>query len=260
MSVKQLLRDSLIVFERSFRLALRAPVIAFVFPLVIPLLIIVLVSEIYRDFARVPGFPVETYLAWITPGVLLMTAMIGAGYSVFGLVAEARNGYLDRLHVLPLRPAAILIGRMAFDVVRVAVAAVAVLGASVALGAPFVAGVSALPGLLLLVALWTLAYAGIHYAVGITTVSVEALSALVPLFMPVALVSSAFVPDILAPEWLEVAARVNPYAYVADGARLFVTEGFSWGPYLRATLVAGLTAIVTVGFASHRFVRLVSAD
>jgi ABC-2 type transport system permease protein len=54
-----------------------------------------------------PGFPAGSYLGWMTPAVVLMAAMFGAGHSALGLVRDLQTGFLDRLRLLPIRPAAL---------------------------------------------------------------------------------------------------------------------------------------------------------
>jgi hypothetical protein len=53
-----------------------------------------------------------------------------------------------------------------------------------------------------LLAGWTLGYAGLHYVVGLRARSREALTALVPLFLPISLLSTAYVPAGLLPGWV----------------------------------------------------------
>ena len=78
------------------------------------------------------------------------------------------------------------------------------LAVAVALGAPLRGGplaVLAIPGLL---AGWTLGYAGLYYVVGFRARSPEALTALVPLFLPISLLSTALCAR-------PAAARLGPH-------------------------------------------------
>ena len=102
-----LVRQTWLVFGRSLRAGLREPALAFVFPLAFPLLIIGLFSQVYSRVADLPGFPAGSYLGWMTPAVVLMAAMFGAGHSALGLVRDLQTGFLDRLRLLPIRPAAL---------------------------------------------------------------------------------------------------------------------------------------------------------
>jgi ABC-type multidrug transport system permease subunit len=41
----------------------------------------------------------------------------------------------------------------------------------------------------------------------------------VPLFLPISLLSTAYVPAELLPGWVRAAAAVNPYRHVVDAVR-----------------------------------------
>src|SRR3954466_10520689 len=212
-----------IALRRNATKGRRSPAIAFAFPVVFPLFIIGLFSQVYRDVARVPGFPVGSYVDWMAPAVFLMAAMFGAQYSAQGLLTDMQTGYLDRLRLLPLKPGGIIFGALAFDVLRTALAGAVVLGASVLLGATWHGGLVAAAGLPMLLALWTLAYGGLFYVVGLKSKKQEAMMGLIPLFLPLSMLSTAYLPGDLLPRWIQWAARLNPYSYVVDGTREFST-------------------------------------
>ena len=84
------------------------------------------------------------------------------------------------------------------------------LAAAVALGAPPRGGPLAVLAIAGLLAGWTLGYAGLYYVVGLRARSPEALTAPVPLFLPISLLSTAYVSAELLPGWVRAAAAVNP--------------------------------------------------
>jgi ABC-2 type transport system permease protein len=233
---------------------------AFVFPIAFPVLMIVLFSQVYEKIAKLPSFPAPSYVDWIAPAVVLMAAMFGAGHSTLGLIDDAQGGYLDRLRLLPMRPGALMFGRLLFDVLRVCTASLVVMGVAIMMGARFHGGFVGILVILLLVAVWTLGYAGLYYVVGIKSRKPEALTALVPIFLPISLLSTAYIPRDLAPGWVQGAASLNPYSYVVDGIRMFTTSDFQWTT-LGAALLGGLVMILlTQVAAARRFAALVHAD
>lgn len=258
--MKKVVADTELVFMRAFRQGLREPQMAFVFPVAFPLFMIVLMSQLYRDITKVPGFPAGSYVAWIAPGVFLMAAMFGAGASANALLADVQSGYLDRLRLLPVNPGALLLGRLLFDTVRVVGAGVIVLAVSVALGAEVRSGWAGVPPMALLLALWTLAYGGMFYLVALKARSAEKLAALVPLFMPIAFLSTVFVPRAEMPGWIAAVSRMNPYSYVVDGVRGFMTAGFSWSVFGAALAACVVAVALTQAKAVRLFAGLVRAD
>jgi ABC-2 type transport system permease protein len=186
--------------------------------------------------------------------------MFGAGHSALGLVRDLQTGFLDRLRLLPVRPAALLLGRLGFDMARVAVAGLAVLAVAVALGAPMRGGPLGIVAIAALRAGWTLGSAVLYDGAGLRARSPEALTALVPLFLPISLLSTAYVPAGLLPGWVRTAAAVNPYSHVVDTVRAAMA-GTLDGGRLAAGLAAVTAAVVlTQVAAARRFAGLVHHD
>jgi ABC-2 type transport system permease protein len=255
-----LARQTRLVFGRSLRAGLREPALAFVFPLAFPLLIIGLFSQVYAKVADLPGFPAGSYLGWMAPAVVLMAAMFGAGHSALGLVRDTQTGFLDRLRLLPVRPAAFLLGRQVFDMTRVTAAGLGVLAVAVALGAPMRGGPLAVLAVAGLLAGWTLGYAGLYYLVGLRARSPEALTALVPLFLPISLLSTAYVPAELLPGWVRTAAAVNPYSHVVDAVRAAMAGTLDAGQLTAAMAAVGAAIVLTQLAAARRFAGLIHHD
>ena len=134
------------------------------------------------------------------------------------------------------------------------------LAVAVALGAPLRGGplaVLAIPGLL---AGWTLGYAGLYYVVGLRARSPEALTALVPLFLPVSLLSTAYVPAELLPGWVRAAAAVNPYRHVVDAVRAAMAGTLDAGQLTAAMTAVAAAVALTQLAAARRFASLVRHD
>jgi ABC-2 type transport system permease protein len=95
--------------------------------------------------------------------------------------------------------------------------------------------------------------------VGLRARSPEALTALVPLFLPISLLSTAYVPAELLPGWVRAAAAVNPYRHVVDAVRAAMAGTLDAGQ-----LTAAMTAVAAVALtqlaAARRFASLVRHD
>ena len=189
-----------------------------------------------------------------------MAAMFGAGHSALGLIEDAQTGYLDRLRLLPVRPAALMLGRLLFDVVRVGTAGLVVLAVAVAMGAELHGGLIAIAAIVVLLGLWTVGYAGMYYVVGLKTRKAEAMTALVPMFLPISLLSTAYIPKELAPGWVQAVASANPYSYVVDGIRMFVSSHFRAETLIAALAGAVAMIVLTQVGAARHFAALVEVD
>jgi ABC-2 type transport system permease protein len=256
----KLAADTWLLLRRSIREGLRSPVFAFLFPALFPLFMIALTSQSFREMVNLPGFPIRPYAAYEAPAVLMLTAMMGAGYSATGLVIDAQSGFLDRLRLLPVRPAAILLGRLLFDVVRVLPAGVLVLVASLGLRARLDGGIAGALALLALVLFWSLAYNGLFFVVALRTRNAQAPLAVLPLFMPLMFLSTAFLPKQLLPHWIRVVSDWNPYTYVLEGGRPFMTGGGAAAPIGKALLAALAILVITQVAVVRSFRALVRRD
>jgi len=259
--LSKLIRDVGLILRRSVREGLRNPAFAFLFPAVFPLFIIVLTSQTFRNVVHLPGFPgIRPYAAYEAPAVLFLTAMMGAGYSATGLVVDSQTGFLDRLRLLPVRPAAIFLGRLLFDAVRVIPAFFFVLGASLALHARVDSGVAGVAVLLALVVYWSVAYNGLFFLVALRTKNAQAPLAVVPLFMPMMFMSTAYVPRGQLPGWLQAVSDWNPYSHLIEAARGFMTGTPAGSQIGKALLGATVILVITQVLTLRSFRVLVRGD
>jgi ABC-2 type transport system permease protein len=135
---------------------------------------------------------------------------VGAGYTAGGPLRDIDTGYLQRLRLLPVHPIAVLTGKVAFEAVRGTVTAIAALAAAVALGADTV-GVGWLALLVALATGLAVAWNGICYLTALTTRTHASVLGLQPLFMPVIMFSTFWVPTTFMPGWYRTIATWNPF-------------------------------------------------
>ena len=253
-------RDTWLIFRRTLRQGRRNPALAFVFPMVPPLVGVSLFSQLFEDIVNLGQLGTDNYVSWVAAGFILMTAMAGAGFTATGLVVDANSGYLDRLRLLPVHPTAIMLGRQLFEVTRVVPAAIAVFGVSVALGANVSDGGLGLLGIIGLVALWALAWNGLFYVLALRTMNTQASLSLQPMFFPVLALSTTFVPTAVMPGSIETIATLNPCTYLVDSVRMFMIGGFNWSDFGVALGSALAILAVTQYFAVRSFGALVHGD
>lgn len=249
-------RHAFLLFRRSLRGGARSPIFAFLWPTAVPLAIVGFTSQVFKEMVRLPAFPVDQYIAWQAPGVVILTGMLGAGFSATSLVMDELSGYMDRLRLLAARPGAVLLGPLLFDAARVVPAASAVLVVSVALGARLDSGVPGGVAIVALTTLWTISYVGLFYAVSLRSRNAQAAMAIVPIFLPLMFLSTMFVPRDLMPGWIDVIAGWNPMTYVIEANRMFMTTSFSWSGLAQAVAACGVVLLVTQTLARGALRRL----
>lgn len=107
--------------------------------------------------------------------------------------------------------------------------------------------------LLLLTALWAVAYAGFLQLIALKTRSAAATNSGGLVFFPLLFLTSNFVPRELLTRPMEIAATLNPVTYVMEALRSLILQDWAFAPLARG--VAVLAALVVLVVALN--VRLI---
>ena len=244
---------------RNLREGVRNPVLAYGIPVIIPLAVLVLVAKTLSAVTSLPGFPTDNYAEWMTPPIIMLTAMTGVGYAATGLMLDIGSGFIDRLRLLDAEPAALLTSRMLFDVIRVLPGGAVLLGIGALMGTRLEGGLGGVLVLFALLTVWAVAYGGLFFVVALSTRNAQAPLALAPLFLPLQFLSTQFVPDVVLPAWARAAAAWNPFSYMVDASRVLVTGPYAAEPVARAFAVALLMLLLTQLACHHLFARAIES-
>jgi ABC-2 type transport system permease protein len=147
---------------------------------------------------------------------------MGAGQSIAG---DIQHGFFDRLQLTPLRGSALLAGQLAGVTIQGLVQGIAYLVVALAFGAHFEAGPAGVLVLFALSALVGIAFGSLGLAIGLRTGNGEAVQGVFPLMFVLLFLSSGALPrDLIANDWFQAVATINPVSYVIEAFRsLFIT-------------------------------------
>jgi ABC-2 type transport system permease protein len=199
----KIINDSLLMFKRSIKHALRDPIWVFL-NLFQPLLYLFLFMPLLEGLGDVPGLPKGKTVQEFIPGLLVMLAMFGSAFVGFGLVDEIRTGVIDRFLVTPVHRAAIMLGRVLKDVVILLCQCIIVTIISIPFGLVLDIGGFAIS--LLLYAFIAISMSSMSYGFALLYKSEDTLSStLNTIALPVSLLSGIMLPLALAP--LDTGAR-----------------------------------------------------
>jgi len=188
-----------------------------------------------------PGFDYKAFQL-ATAIVLTITGVTRA----YGLVLDIQNGYFDKLALSPARRSSLLLGHMVADFVLAMGLTLAVTAVAMVVGVRFVTGPPGVLAFILLAGLWSVAYAGVPYALALKTGNPTVVNQSFLIFFPFAFLTSALVPEQALTGWLATVARFNPVTYLLRGMRSIVSGGWEATPLLQA-----LAAVAVVGLATH---------
>lgn len=250
------LRDTWLIFLRYFAIFLHNPAWV-VIGVLQPALYLLLFAPLLKSVASVPGFPHGGAYNVFVPGLLVQLGMFGAAGVGFSLIAELRNGIIERLRVTPVSRASLLLGRALRDIVVLLVQSVVLVVIALPFGLTInLAGVLVV---LALIALIGLATASIAYATALRLRSEDSYAPLIfTSTLPLLLLSGVLMPLSFAPVWLQAIARANPLAYAVEAARAVFLGHLADASVVRGVAVMAVLALLALVAAARQFGRAVA--
>ncbi|GAB3953814.1 ABC transporter permease [Streptomyces sparsus] len=258
-SLSLAVRDSSTMLRRNLLHARRYPSMTLnllLTPVMLLLLFVYLFGDVMSAGLSGGGSDRSEYVAYLVPGILLMTiggTTIGSAVSV---ATDMSEGIIARFRTMAIHRGSVLVGHVVGSVLQCVVSVVLVGAVAVAIGfrstdATVVEWVAAF-GLLVLFAL---ALTWIAVGMGLVSPNAEAASnnALPLIFLP--LVSSAFVPVDAMPGWFQPIAEYQPFTPAIETLRgLLLGTGIGHNGWLAAAWCLGL-AVLGYAWSTSRFHR-----
>lgn len=199
------------------------------------------------------------YLAYLTPGILMMAALVTSPQSGVSFANDLNSGFLSKMLVTPVSRPAILLGRLMADIPVVVAQSAITLVAAIGLGVRISTGVAGVLLILLTVAFLELALSGVFLAVGMATRKTETVTALSGfLGLPLIFLSSTMFPISFLPSWAQTAADYNPFTYASNVARDLIQGGLTLGALASAYALIGIIAIASLAVTLYQFRKVVS--
>ena len=250
--------ETLTIARRNLRKSVRVPMLLFM-SLFQPLLFLILFSQIFSSLADVPGFPYDTYLQFLVPAIIAMTALSSAFQSGLGTVADVEDGMLDKFLIAPIHRVSIMSGRILADGTRIIGQAAVVILAAFLMGARYETGILGIVMMIFLASIFGMAWAGLSNIVALRTQNAELTMVIgIVLLFPILFLSTGFMPSALLPDWLDTVARLNPLTYLIEAERALVNEGWDWELILRSIGVTVVLGAVTLTGATRAFRKAIS--
>jgi ABC-2 type transport system permease protein len=216
--------------------------------LVQPVIWLLLFGALFETVSDIPGWGSESYIEFLAPGVVMMTAFFTAGWSGMPMIEDLERGVIDRFLVSPVRRSSLITGRLAQGALQIVIQTLIIVGLAVATGADFsngVAGVAVLMGIAILLGA---AFGALSNGLALLARREETLIALMQfLMLPLSFLSTTFMEEDLMPSWMQTAADFNPVNWAVEAGRQALTASPDWAS------IAGYAGLLVAFLAASLF-------
>jgi ABC-2 type transport system permease protein len=237
---------------RHVRTTLRIPIWIFV-TLTQPVIWLTLYGQLFRRVVEIPGFEADSYIQFLTPGVVIMTAFFGSAWAGMGIIEDLQHGVVDRMLATPVNRAALIAARVVHAALTVAIQSVIILLIGLVLGARIPGGVPGMLAILLLGALLGAGFSALSNGVALLTRREETLIAIINFFgLPLTFLSTAFMASDLMPGWIRFLSNGNPVNWAVNGARDAML-GENWSMVWTYSLLLAAFVLIASFFSTQAF-------
>ena len=223
--------------------------------LIQPVIWLLLFGALFKSVTEIPGFGGgASYLDYLVPGVLVMTALFSCGWSGMSIIEDIDRSIIDRFLTTPIHRSAIIAGLNVYELVALLIQAAIIGGLAFVLGAKFEGGILGYAALTVCAMLVGATVAAFSDAMALMLRQRESVIGVnTMLTLPLTFLSAAFMPLALAPDWIATVANFNPVNWAVEAGREALTASPDWSMILpRIAGLAVLAALTTV-FATRQF-------
>jgi ABC-2 type transport system permease protein len=233
-----------IITCKNIKMSLREP-IWLVLNAIQPMVWLLLYGQLFGGVTHIPDFPYNNYVQFLTPGIMIMVSMFGAGFGGMATLAEMDKKLTDKQIVISISQVKIILARMFTTTLSDMVLATVIILLSTLLGSQFQFNFINMIMVYLIIIFFSSFIGSFSHFLAFKVKKQEVLVVATNFFvMPLLFLSSAMMPKDFSPQWVQVVARYNPLNYGIESIRS-LTSGhviisqvlFTLGLYLVLTVV-----------------------
>jgi ABC-2 type transport system permease protein len=219
--------------------------------LIQPIIWLLIFGQLFKRIVEIPGFTSTNYLTFLTPGVVVMSALFSGGWAGMGVITDLDRGVMDRFLVTPVRRSALITGRTMQQSLIVVIQGLIMVGIGLVAGARFDGGILGVVVLLGASILLAAGMGSLSNALALLLRKEESVIAAVQfVVLPMTFLSAGFMQQDLAPQWIQDVSKFNPVNWAVTSGREALADNADWGlvgaqvGYLAAfAVVAGWLAL-----------------
>jgi ABC-2 type transport system permease protein len=199
------------------------------FTLLQPIIWLLLFGQLFKHIVDLPGFGTASYVTFVIPGIVTMSALYSSGFSGMGILNDLNAGIMDRFLVSPVTRLAMVTSRLVSVVVGILVQFAVLVGLGLLLGARYSGGLTGLLVLLLMTILLALPFGALSFALALSARKDESVIGAVNFFlMPLTFLSTAFMAKELMPSWIRTVSAWNPANWSIEVGRAALVGTTDW--------------------------------
>ncbi len=199
---------------------LRMPTFA-ILNIIHPLVWLLLFGSLFSGVTHMAGFPTENYMAFLTPGLMVMTAFFGSAFAGMNLLMDEQHGYLDRLRTSPISAGVLMASYVLRAGIMVLMQSLVILVVGWFAGAHVAGGVIGFLLVFVAVFLTGIAFGSLSNALALTLRRHDAVIGVMNfLMLPLVFTSTMMIARPAMPIWLLHLSLVNPIDWAVTIARV----------------------------------------
>jgi ABC-2 type transport system permease protein len=219
-----------------------------------PLIWLLLFGALFRKITEIPGFGGGNYITYLTPGVVIMTALFNSGWSGMAIIEDLDLGIMDRFLTSPVYRSAMIVASLVYQAVTTIVQSAVIILVGWATGATFPGGASGIAVLVGAAILVALAVAALSNGLALVARQRETLiGAATMIVLPLTFLSGAFLTLRLAPGWIAAIARYNPVSWAVSAARDALSVHPAWGTVGSYVAFLAIAVVVSAALSTRAF-------
>jgi len=166
------------------------------------------------------------YVDFLVPGFLVSTILWLGMAAPAGVAEDASSGVHDRLRSLPIARSAVVVGRSLADTALTAWGTLVATALAFAVGFRLDAGFADVAVAIALILVATYSFMWVFITIGLVSGSAQAAQGMATLLViPLAFVSSAYVPVDSLPGWMQPVAENQPFTVISNAVRSLTLGG-----------------------------------
>ncbi|MFJ5309513.1 ABC transporter permease [Streptomyces sp. NPDC088350] len=239
--------------QRQLMVFARQPAFA-VITLVQPVIWLFLFGNLFKKVIELGGFGTTSYLDYLVPGVVAMSALSSNMWAGMGTLEEIQRGTLNRFLTTPVSRAALMNGNVVNNGLVTAFQSVIIVLLGLLGGADYPGGIGGIAILVVASVLLGTIFGALSNALGMLVRERESIIGINTfLLLPLTFLSSAFMAPSQMPSWMRHTADFNPLNWAMVAGRSALSEHPDWGDVLsRGGALLGL-AVVAVWLSIRTF-------